>query len=49
VDIDEPTRELLFEGPHFSPLLTTNVTFRAEQIDNMKDDQIISTRDSSWR
>jgi len=38
VDLDERTPELLFEGPHFSPLPTTNVPFTAEQIDGIKDD-----------
>jgi len=49
VDLDEPTPEFLFEGPHFPPLPTTNDPFIAEQIDSIKDNQIISTRDDGCR
>jgi len=45
VDLDKPTPELLFEEPHFPPLSTTNDSFTAEQIDSIKNNQIISTRD----
>jgi len=40
--------EPLFEGPRFPPLPTTIDPFTAEQIDSIKDDQIISTRDGSY-
>jgi len=30
VDLDEPTHNLLFKGPHFPPLPTINVSFTAE-------------------
>ena len=49
VDLDEPTPEPLFEGPHFLPLPTTIDPFTVEQIDSIKDDQIISTRDGSCK
>jgi len=49
VDLDEPTPGPLFEGPHFPPLPTTIDPFTTEQIDSIKDDQIISTRDSGCR
>ena len=39
----------LFEGPHFPPLPTTIDPFTTEQIDSIKDDQIISTKDSGCR
>ena len=45
VDLDEPTPEPLFERTHFSPLPTAIDTFSAGQIDSIKDDQIIFTRD----
>jgi len=32
VDLDEPTHEPFFEGPHLPPLPTTAVTFAAEWI-----------------
>jgi len=43
VDLDEHISKPLFEGSHFPLLSTTNVSFTAEQIDSIKDDQIIST------
>jgi len=43
VDLDELTLEPLFEVTHFPPLPTTLDPFTAEQIDIIKDDQIIST------
>jgi len=49
VDLDEPSPEPLFEGPHFPPLPTTNDLFTIKQIDSIKDDQIISTRDGGCR
>jgi len=49
VNLDEPTLEPLFEGPHFSALPTTIDPFTAEQIDSIKDDQIIFTRDGGCR
>jgi len=49
VDLDKPTPKFLFEGPHFPPLPTTNDLFIAEQIDSIKDNQIISTRDDGCR
>jgi len=49
VDLDKPTPEYLFEGPHLPPLPTTTISFTAEQIDSIKDDQIISTRDGGCR
>jgi len=44
VNLDEPTPEPLFERSHLLPLSTTTVLFTTEQIDSIKDDQIISTR-----
>ena len=49
INFDEPTHELLFEGSHFLPLPTTFDPFTIEQIDSIKDDQIISTRDDGCR
>jgi len=49
VDLDEPTPEPLFEGLHFSPLPTTIDPFILEQIDSIKDDQILSARDGGYR
>ena len=49
VGLDEPTPEPLFEGSHFPPLPTTIDLLTAEQIDSIKDDQIISTRDDGCR
>ena len=49
VDLDEPTPELLFEGPHFPLLPTTNVPFTAKQIHSKNDDRVISTRDGGCR
>jgi len=49
VDLDEPTPEPLFEGPHFLPLRTTIDSFTAEEIDSIKNNQIISTRDGGCR
>ena len=37
VDLDEPTFEPFFEGPHLPPLSTTQVPSAAEQIDNIQD------------
>jgi len=48
-DLDKPTPEPLFEGPHFLLLPTTIDPFTAEQINNIKDDQIISTRDGGCK
>ena len=45
MDLDERTSEPFFEGTHLPPLSTTHVPSVAEQIDNIQDDQIISTRD----
>jgi len=45
MDLDEPIPEPLFEGFHFPLLLTTIDPFTIEQIDSIKDDQIISARD----
>jgi len=47
VDLDEPTPEPLFEGPHFSLLPTINDPFTAEH--SIKDNRIISTRDGACR
>ena len=49
MDLDEPTPKPLFEGPHFPPLPITIDPFIVEQIDSIKDDQIISTRDGDCR
>jgi len=49
VDLDEPIPELLFEGPQLSPLLTTHAPFTTDQIDSIKDDRIISTRDGDCK
>jgi len=38
VDLDEPTHELFFEGPHLPPLPTTHVLFAAEHIDRIQND-----------
>ena len=44
MDLDEPTPEPLAEGPDFLALPTTIDPSTAEQIDSIKDDQIISRR-----
>jgi len=49
VDLNEPTPELFFEGPHLSPLPTAPVLFVVEQVDSFQDDQIIFTRDDGCR
>ena len=49
VNFDEPTPEPLFEGPQLPPLPNTNVPVIAEQIDSIKNDQIISTQDGGYR
>ena len=45
VDLNEPIPELFLEGPNLSLLLITTVPFAAVQIDSIRDDQVISTRD----
>jgi len=49
MDLDEPTSEHFFEGPHLPQLPTTLVPFAAEQIDSIQNDQSISTRDVGCR
>jgi len=45
VNLDEPTPDPFLEGPHLPPLPNMHVSFAAEHIDSIQDDQIISTRD----
>ena len=49
MDLDEPTPETFFEGPHLPPLPITFVPFAADHIDSNKNDQIISARDDCCR
>jgi len=49
VDFDEPTAKPIFERSHFCPMPITIYSFTTEQIDSIKDDQIISTRDGGCR
>jgi len=49
VDLDEHIPEPFLEGPNLPSLSTTNVPFAAEQINSIRDDQIISTRDDGCR
>jgi len=49
MDLTEPIHEPLFEGLHLRSIPTINVSFTAEQIDNIKNDQIISTRNGDCR
>jgi len=49
MDINEPNHEHLFEEPHLPPLPITNAPFTTEQIDIIKDDQIITIMDGDYR
>jgi len=40
MDLDEPTSEHFFEGPHLPPLPTTLVPFAAEQIDSIQNAKV---------
>jgi len=49
VDLDEPVPEPFLEEPNLLPLPTITIPFATKQIDSIKDNRNIFTRDDSCR